>query len=167
MRYLGAHTLPTSGSGNMCLFNALEGEVSRDGRLADVQGKAAALRLRTGALMRDGYARHLSRGDDEEWNAHVRQLLRPRLRRLQRGAGQATVSACAAAMGRYIVRADVFQDSAVPGERGTVVFARFTHESATMIEITVEEARRILPLVYYCTVRAVVRSNRLHRTHSS
>ena len=75
MRYLGAHTLPTSGSGNMCLFNALEGEVSRDGRLADEHGNAADLRLRAGALMRDGYARHLSRGDDEEWNAHVRQLL--------------------------------------------------------------------------------------------
>ena len=144
MRFLEAHTLPTSGSGNKCLFHALEGEVSRDGRLADEQGNAAALRMRAGALMRDGYARHLSRGDDEEWNAHVRQLLRPRLRHLQRGAGQATVSACAAAMGRDIVRADVFCDAADPGTRGTIVFARFPHGSADMVEITMEEARQTL-----------------------
>ena len=54
MRFLEAHTLRTSGPGNMCLFHALEGVVSRDGRLADEQGSAAALRMRAGALMRRG-----------------------------------------------------------------------------------------------------------------
>ena len=56
MQYLEAHTLPTSGSGNKCLFYALAGDTSRNGLLAGEQGTAAALRMRAGALMRDGYS---------------------------------------------------------------------------------------------------------------
>ena len=98
MQFLEARTLPTSGAGNMCLFYALAGDVGVGGRLADAQGTAAALRVRAGALMRDGYARHLSRDSDRAWDAHVRQVQRPVLRQLQGGAGQATAPACAAAI---------------------------------------------------------------------
>ena len=64
MRYLGARTLRTDGSGNQCLFFALAGEVSADGTVRESDGRAAALRMRAGALMRQGYARSLSREDD-------------------------------------------------------------------------------------------------------
>ena len=55
MQYLEARTMPTSGAGYKCLFNALQGVVGRDGLLADGDGQAAALRMRAGALMRDAF----------------------------------------------------------------------------------------------------------------
>ena len=105
MRHLGARTVRTDGSGNQCLFFALAGEVSADGTVRERDGRAAALRTRAGALMRQGYARCLSREGDGEWLRHVDAMERPRLRWLPGGSGQATVSACAAAWGRDIVRA--------------------------------------------------------------
>ena len=78
MRYLGARTLCTDGSGNQCLFYALAGEVSADGTVRESDGRAAALRMRAGALMRQGYARCLSREGDGEWRRHVDAMVRPR-----------------------------------------------------------------------------------------
>ena len=52
MQHLEARTLPTSGAGNLCLFYALDGDAGASGRLADVQGAAAAPRVRAGAPMR-------------------------------------------------------------------------------------------------------------------
>ena len=68
---------------------------------------------------------------------------RPRLRWLPGGSGQATVSACAAAWGRDIVRADVFPDGGA-GERGTTVFACFPRGAAAMRELTLEAAQQAI-----------------------
>ena len=40
MQHLGARALPTSGSGQMCLFYALAGGVGRDGLVGECDGQA-------------------------------------------------------------------------------------------------------------------------------
>ena len=143
MRSLAAETRLTRGDGNMCLFHALVGEEDGTGAIAESNGQAAGLRMRAGELMANGYARSLSNESESLWNAHVKSMTRTRLRWLPRGACQATVSACAAAMHRNIVRADVFPDGG-PGTRGTTVFALFPQDDDVMIELTVEEARQAI-----------------------
>ena len=60
MRSLSAETRRTRGDGNMCLFHALVGEEDGTGVIAESNGQAAALRMRAGELMENGYARRLS-----------------------------------------------------------------------------------------------------------
>ena len=50
------------------------------GVIAESNGQAAALRLRAGELMANGYARRLSNESESQWNAHVKSMTKLRLR---------------------------------------------------------------------------------------
>ena len=138
MRSLSAETRRTRGDGNMCLFHALVGEEDGMGVIAESKGQAAALRMRAGELMANGYARRLSNESESQWNAHVKSMTKLRLRWLPKSACQATVSACAAAMRRNIVRAGgewATKKGGVPASFGRYGAQRHHFETAHSIRV--------------------------------